>query len=294
MKIIKKFLSFILSFLLMILVIVLLYLFNISSFASKDKVIKNVGEVDFALELQKVRNSGKVSEGSKIINTINDLYSLAEEFDVKSEDIDKIINSKIAKKIIGIPLGNMTDYIINGKKNKIFSSDDIYNIINEDIDEVLKDNNINVSEGQKEKFLSRIKLELPDLAESIPNTEDVLNEKYKKMVDVLHFVFGDVFKCIVVISIFVLVLLLIITEGKKCTEYIGFSLLFASLLSICISIFIPGIILELVKGADVSLLINPFVSLLSRNIINWSIVVLFLSTILFLLSKDISRLDSKE
>lgn len=292
MRIIKNFLSFILSFLLMILVIVLIYVFNISSFASKEKMIKNVGEVDFPLELQKVRNSGKVSEGSKITNTINDLYNLAGEFDVKSEDIDKIINSKIAKKIIGIPLGNMTDYIINDKKNNFFSSEDIYNIINEEIDDVLKESNIDVSEGQKEKFLSRIKLELPDLVESIPSTEDILKGKNKNIIDISHFVFGDLFKIIVIIISFVLIILLILTERKKCTEYIGFSLLFASLLSVGVSFFIPGIIMELVNGADVSLLINPFVSLLSRNIINWSIVVLFLSIIILLLSKDINRLDS--
>ena len=60
---------------------------------------------------------------------------------------------------------------------------------------------------------------------------------------------------------------------------------------VVISFFIPSLVLELVKGVDISLLVNPFVSLLSRNIVNWSIISLFFSIILLLISKDIYRLD---
>jgi Na+-transporting methylmalonyl-CoA/oxaloacetate decarboxylase gamma subunit len=117
MKGLKTFIAGILTIVLSFLVISTVFIFCISSFASSKNIQKNLESVSILKDVKKVRNSGSVGSQSKITTAINDIYSLAGQYSISSSVVDKMLDSKATKEILGKSVGNITDYVINGKKS---------------------------------------------------------------------------------------------------------------------------------------------------------------------------------
>ena len=61
------------------------------------------------------------------------------------------------------------------RKLKHFQKMMFYNLINDNLDEILESSNVSIDEGQKEKFLREVKKQLPDIVEVIPTSESLAN-----------------------------------------------------------------------------------------------------------------------
>ena len=97
MKIAKQVLIYILTLFICLFSVLTVGLFCISSFASKENIIKQIKTVNLLTEVKKVKNSGAQNSNSKITNVINDMYSLASQFNVDEAVVDTIINSNVTK-----------------------------------------------------------------------------------------------------------------------------------------------------------------------------------------------------
>ena len=59
------------------------------------------------------------------------------------------------------------------------SADDIYDLINNNLDDMLKSSDMTLDDGQKEKFLREIKKQLPDIVSVIPTSDELSNYSYE-------------------------------------------------------------------------------------------------------------------
>ena len=201
MNFLKSFIAGLFSLFFGILLIITVCVFSISSFANKDNIVNNMKQADILTEVKKIRNSGNSLGQSGVAQVIDEMYSLASQFSVSEDVVDKIIDSKITKEIIGDAVGNLTDYVINGKETRILTSDDIYDLINDNLDDILKSSDISIDEGQKEKFLREIKKQLPDMVEVIPTSKDLLGSDYGYELEQVQEIFSNETKIILCIFV---------------------------------------------------------------------------------------------
>ena len=144
---------------------------------------------DILTEVKKIRNSGSGEGGNGLSQVIDEMYSLASQFSVSEEVVDQIIDSDLTKEIIGEAVGNLTDYMVNDKDTKALTEEDAYNLISDNLDEVLEENDLTIDEGQKEKFLREVEKQLPDIIEVIPTSEDLLGSSYGSDIERIQIIF---------------------------------------------------------------------------------------------------------
>lgn len=284
MKILKSFLAGLFSIFFGIFVVATICIFCISGFASKSNVKEKLKETDLLMEVKKIRNSGNTESESKITAAINDVYSLASQFSVSEEVVDKIIDSKATKEVIGSAVGNLTDYVINGKEAKILSSDDVYEVISDNLDDVLKASDLKIDDSSKEKFLREIKKQLPDIVEVIPNSEDVLGTDYGDKVEIMQKIFSTQSKVICVLGIIVSMIVVILLKKKEFEwlANLGVSLLMSGLATIGISLLMPSVIVSAMNEADLSLFASSLTGFITKPILYCGIGLIIISLGMFI------------
>lgn len=282
-------LSLIFSFLLVVFLVFSLAVFNVCSFSSKKEIEKNLLNTDLKLVIGKIRNSGSTKRETKFSLLIDDLYYVSNEYGVSEDTLNDILDSKITKKILSKPLGNLTDYVINGNDSKILSSDDLYDLISSNTDEFFREVDINLSDGQKEKFLNRIKMELPYLVGAMPSTKELLNSKYSDKVKIIQFIFGKTIKAILICGIIVFSILIIILRRGRSLLNFGVCYLISAFITLGISFFIPDLILKHVKISEVSMFISSFSSSLCMWLVINSLFLIFISVIFLIIYRIINR-----
>ena len=174
MHFLKSFVAGLFTLVFGVLVVATICVFSISAFATKDNIVNRMQDTDILTEVKKIRNSGSTEGASGVTQVIDEMYSLASQFSVSEEVVDQIIDSDLTKEIIGEAVGNLTDYMVNGKDTKVLSEEEAYNLISDNLDEVLEENDLSIDEGQKEKFLREVEKQLPDIIEVIVNKQKLI------------------------------------------------------------------------------------------------------------------------
>lgn len=291
MNFLKSFVAGLFTLIFGVLVVVTICVFNVSGFASKENIVNQMENTDILTEVKKIRNSGSGEGGNGLSQVIDEMYSLASQFSVSEEVVDSIIDSKITKEIIGDAVGNLTDYVVNGKETKALTADDAYNLINENLDDILKESNISLDDGQKEKFLREIKKQLPDMVEAIPTTESLANSSYINQINLLQEVFGTRVKVILCIGIAISGLIVIVLKRKEfewCAN-MGVALLLAGLVTLGLSLVIPSFVVDMIGTTDMSLLASSISDSLAKPILYSGIGTLVLALLLFIFYKVMER-----
>ena len=296
MKFLKSFISGLFSLVFGILLVITVCVFSVSSFATKENIVSKMKETDILTEVKKIRNSGSSEGNSKLAQVIDEMYSLASQFSVDEEVVDGIIDSDITKEIIGDAAGNLTDYIINGADTKALSEDDIYNLIDDNLDDILDENDIKIDKGQKEKFLREVKKQLPDIVEVIPTSKELMNNSYADNIKIFQTVFGTNTKIVLCVSLAISALIVIILKRKEfewCSN-IGVSMLISGLVIIGISLLLPSFALEYLGEAELLGLTTKLTDFLTKPILYSGVVILLISFILFIIYKVAEKRELKK
>ncbi len=286
MKIIKTSLAFISTICVSVLLVITTCIFCVSSFANKENITKKMKKTDLLTEIKKIKNSGAKNSNSKLTNAINDMYSLASQFNVDEKVVDAIIDSKITKEIIGDAIGNLTDYAINGKNTKMLSEQDTYNLINNNLDDILKEQNITLTDSQKEKFLREIKKQLPDIIQLVPNSKVLLGTNNNK-IKIIQKIFSNKTKVITSILLITSIIIVIILkkENYAWLNNISLAFLLSSLVTIGLSLLLPSIIVTAMSEADLSLFVSSLTDFIAKPILYSGLITLIISIILFIINK---------
>lgn len=296
MKFLKSFVAGLFSLIFGILVVAIICVFSISSFASRDNVVDQMENTDILTEVKKIRNSGSGEGGSGLSQVIDEMYSLASQFSVSEEVVDKIIDSKITKEIVGDAVGNLTDYVVNGKKTKALTADDAYNLINDNLDDILEESNISLDDGQKEKFLREIKKQLPDMVRAVPTSDGLVNSDYVEQINLLQELFSTKVKVILCVSAAISAVIVIVLKRKEfewCAN-LGVALLIAGLVTLGLSLVVPSLLVDMIGTTDISLLASSLSDSLAKPILYSGVGVLVLAIILFIFYKVMERKQDKK
>ncbi len=287
MHFLKNFVAGLFTLIFGILVVATICVFSVSAFATKDNIVDKMKSVDIITEVKKIRNSGSTEGASGVTQVIDEMYSLASQFSVSEEVVDQIIDSRITKEIVGDAVGNLTDFIVNGEDTKILSEEDAYNLINDNLDDVLDENNISIDDGQKEKFLREVKKQLPDIVEVLPTSEDLIGSSYGDNIEKIQIVFSDntkIFLCVALIISGVIVIILKRKEFEWCTN-LGVSLLISGLITIGVALLMPGLVVDMLGEAELSMFATTLTDFVTIPILYSGVGVLVFAIILLIFYK---------
>ena len=292
----KSFMAGLFSLIFGILVICTVYVFSISSFATKDNIVKSMEKTDLLTSVKKIRNSGSGAGNNGVAQVIDEMYSLASQFSVSSDVVDSIIDSKITKQIIGDAVGNLTDYVVNGKETRAFSEDDIYELITDNLDDILKAANVSLDDGQKEKFLREIKKQLPDIVEVVPTSESLVNSEHNFEINLIQELFSTKTKVILCVCLVISVVIVIILKRKDfewCAN-LGVALLISGLVILGIGLLVPEFLVDMIGTTDISLFASSIVDSLAKPIMYSGVGVLVLAILLFIFYKVMENRNYKK
>ena len=278
-----------------ILLIATVCIFNISAFATKDNIVKSMENTDLLTDVKKIRNSGSGEGSNGVSQIIDEMYSLASQFSVSEEVVDSIIDSKITKQIIGDAVGNITDYVVNGKETKAFSEDDAYNLINDNLDDILASSNVSIDEGQKEKFLREVRKQLPDIVEVIPTSESLANSGHNLEINMVQEIFSTEVKVILCVGLVISGVIVIVLKRKNfewCAD-LGVTLLISGLVIMGISLLVPNVVVDMIGTTDLSLFASSIIDILTRPILYSGVGILVLAIILFIFYKVMEKRREK-
>lgn len=296
MHFLKSFVAGLFTLVFGVLMVFAICVFSVSGFATKDNIVNQMKDADILTEVKKIRNSGSSEGQGEVTQVIDEMYSLASQFSVSEEVVDKIIDSKVTKEIIGDAVGNITDYVVNGEETKTLTVDDAYALINDNLDDILAASDVSLDEGQKEKFLREIKKQLPDMVEVLPSSEDLLSSEYSESIKQLQEIFSDDTKVVLGVCLVISALIVIVIKRKDfewCVN-LGVALLIAGLVTIAMALVMPGFVVQIMSSADLSLFVVSFTDLLSKPILYSGIGVLVLAVLLFIFYKIMEkRRDNK-
>ena len=294
MNFLKSFIAGLMTIVFGILAVITICVFNVSNFATKENIVNNMKQVDILTEVKKIKNSGSSDGSNGVAQMVDEMYSLASQFSVSEEVVDQIIDSDFTKEIIGEATGNLTDYIINGEDSKALSEDDVYKLIDDNLDEVLKENDIEIDDGQKEKFLREVKKQLPDIVKVIPSSQDLMETEYGSGIEAFHNLFSFETKVILCVCLAISGLIIIILKRKEfewCAN-IGVALLLAGLVTVGISFIMPSLVIEMMNQTDLSLLATSLTNYLTKPILYSGIGALVIAIILFVVYKLSDKIKS--
>ena len=292
----KSFMAGLFSLIFGILVICTVYVFSISSFATKDNIVKSMEKTDLLTSVKKIRNSGSGAGNNGVAQVVDEMYSLASQFSVSSDVVDSIIDSKITKQIIGDAVGNLTDYVVNGKETRVFSEDDIYELITDNLDDILKAANVSLDDGQKEKFLREIKKQLPDIVEVVPTSESLVNSEHNFEINLIQELFSTKTKVILCVCLVISVVIVIILKRKDfewCAN-LGVALLISGLVILGIGLLVPEFLVDMIGTTDISLFASSIVDSLAKPIMYSGVGVLVLAILLFIFYKVMENRNYKK
>ena len=277
-----KVIRFLLGALLVVCLTLAVFVFNISSFSKTENMEKTIENTDLLTEVNKIRNSGKVGNQSALSSVIDDVYATAEEYGISDKLVDTVIDSKAMKEALGKAAGNVTDYVVNGVETPILTTDDLYKVAEDNIDDWIKESGIEVTDNQKDKILEGSKEFIPIVVDNLPTSSELATD-YESEVDFVQTFFSNQVKVILVVVSIILTILLIIL-GRKNMRWLanlGTSLLVGGLITLGLAFVLPDLITMIPSSSDISFITGSITDYMFRPILISGGVMILLCILLF-------------
>ena len=277
-----KVIRFLLGALLVVCLTLAVFVFNISSFSKTENMEKTIENTDLLTEVNKIRNSGKVGNQSALSSVIDDVYATAEEYGISDKLVDTVIDSKAMKEALGKAAGNVTDYVVNGVETSILTTDDLYKVAEDNIDDWIKESGIEVTDNQKDKILEGSKEFIPIVVDNLPTSSELAAD-YESEVDFVQTFFSNQVKVILVVISIILTILLIIL-GRKNMRWLanlGTSLLVGGLITLGLAFVLPDLITMIPSSSDISFITGSITDYMFRPILISGGVMILLCILLF-------------
>ncbi len=191
----------------------LLFLFPIKNALVKENVKKFVQNI----EVEKI-----VDESPELKKELDDLfepiYEVTRELGVKDEVVIKLIDSKEVKGIFGDVTGNLVNYAVTGKNQKLITNDDIEKLVSDAIDDINASGYYEIKTSDKNKIISTIKKETDKYQEMLPDTsviETVIEKEDHKYLDMIHLVLGSELEMYLILVMTISILLIMLLKWKN-------------------------------------------------------------------------------
>ena len=146
------------------------------------------------------------------------IYEETRQFGIDDEVVVKIMDSKEIKNLIGGVTGNIVDYVITGKNQKLITTENIEDLLSTAMDDIDASGYYKFSEKERDSVLNAIKNEVDDLQEYIPDThviENSLNKEDMEYLNTIRFILGNELMMYTILIMIISILGIIALEYKK-------------------------------------------------------------------------------
>ena len=184
----------------------------------------------------------------------------------------------------------------NVAEGEMFSEDDIYELITDNLDDILKAANVSLDDGQKEKFLREIKKQLPDIVEVVPTSESLVNSEHNFEINLIQELFSTKTKVILCVCLVISGVIVVILKRKDfewCAN-LGVALLISGLVILGIGLLVPEFLVDMIGTTDISLFASSIVDSLAKPIMYSGVGVLVLAILLFIFYKVMENRNYKK
>lgn len=219
--------------------------------------------------------------------TINLLYEVANELSISDKVIDNTIESSIIKEIFYDVSSNLLIYLKTGDNNSIFSLSQFYQLVDNNLDNILKQSNIKLSKTDKDFLASIIKKEASNYIKKIPTSKVVFSQVKEKQLKQIRFILNPNLILWAILLCTILISFIIALNFKKgiWLRYLFVSFMISGLLNLLISF----IIINKINTYSISTLFPRLVEIWENSIYMIS-ECLFLLSILFIIFSIIYKM----
>ena len=212
-KFLKGFALTILTIVLFLSTTVLLLLIPLKNTISKNAVKNMIN----SLEIEKM-----VTEDENFKSALDEvfapIYEETRQLGIDDEVVVKIMDSKEVKNLIGGVTGNIVDYVITGKNQKLITTENIEDLVSTAMDDIDASGYYKFNENERNSVLNAVKNEVDDLQEYMPDTkviEDHLNQEDMKYLNIIRFVLGNELMMYTILIMVISILGILALEYQK-------------------------------------------------------------------------------
>ena len=169
------------------------------------------------------------------------IYEETRNLGIEDEVIIKIMDSDEVKGLIGDVTGNITDYIVTGKNQKLINTDNIESLVDKAITDINKSGYYEIKPEEKEEILTVIREEVNEYQELLPETnviDETFSQKDMESLNTIRFILGNKLIMILGIAMAVSIIGIILFKLKeaKWIKWNSLTIMFSSLLTSIITV----------------------------------------------------------
>ncbi len=259
----------------------------------KHTINKNVvKDMISSLEIEKM-----VTEDENFKSAVDEvfmpIYEETRQFGIDDEVVVKIMDSKEVKDLIGGVTGNIVDYVITGKNQKLITTENIEDLVSTAMNDIDASGYYKFSEKERESVLSAVKNGVDELQEYMPDTkviEDNLNQEDMKYLNIIRFVLGNELMIYTILIMVISILGILALEYKR-AKWIKWNAITILISSIFTSII--TIILLIANNALFRLDYQYIYNIFSKTI-NFSLMISLSALILMIIILIIRHIYCKK
>jgi len=284
----KKIMSMLLCILLFVTYFIFLVQINFNSAFSKKSIDKVIENMEFMEQISTTESNN----GNQDWNiSLNEIYEVAEDYDISKSVIDNILNSESAKSFILEYLENNTNYIINNDSSVKLDIDDIQNNIEEAVNNYIENEDNNLTESEKKKITQFTSDNSYKIANKLPTPELIEIEMSPTLTKFVQSFFNNTTRIILIGILVIFIILIILLQRNKSMLYLGVTVLITNIVTLLFSPIINTIVNHSINYES-SILLN-IIKNFSRQIINSyliiSIIGIVLAIILLITYKNVKK-----
>ncbi len=206
MKFLKGLGVFILTLVLFLATTSILILIPIRHTVSKDTIKDTITSIDIE---KVIKENPQVQED--VTEAFKPLYDKASEYGISEDVVNKLLNSKEVKGMMGDFTGNIVDYVLTGKNQKIISNTEIENLVSNALDKIDESGFYEFKDDEKDNILNTVKETVTKYQDLIPDTsifDEAIKEtpEIESIFKVTKFILNDNILIYLIIAIVVSIL----------------------------------------------------------------------------------------
>ncbi|MBS7021354.1 MAG: hypothetical protein KH135_05825 [Firmicutes bacterium] len=238
-------------------------------------------------------------ETSQIKNAFGEVYTAAEQYHIPSEFVDDVLNDEITKDFFGRVAANVTESVITGENKEIVSQQEFNELIKNNMDHFVEKSKLELSQEQKDKFVSLATNHSETILNLLPTTESLKTHINTETLDMIQLTSNGTLKIIILMGIIVCIIGIVFTKWKNrdFLSYLATPLLFASIILILISQMIPTLVTMLIPANNdlLYLFIDQLALHMKDNILIFGGIIgissILIYILIFVLKKVIKKKD---
>ena len=180
---------------------------------------------------------------SAVDEVFEPIYEETRQLGIDDEVVVKIMDSKEVKNLIGGVTGNIVDYLITGKEQKLITTENIEELVSTAMDDIDESGYYKFKEEERENVLNVVKQNVDELQEYMPDAkviEGVLNKDDMKTLNTIRFILGNELMMYTIIIMVVSILGILALQYKKAKwiKWNAITILISSILTSIITILL--------------------------------------------------------